>query len=168
MYSLGMNHEVFVSKVNSWNIHVAMFHNICSYFAATLKWDVSLGEASPSQLYFVLFVALWKGAVGSAQNYFWTCTEHLLFVERGVLRWEILVLIFVHLQIQKYKSLHWVFSLSCWSHQCQEWRLSTWVGSGGEEGWWGGVCFTLQQHSRVEVQKTAYFLNLFFSVDMVI
>lgn len=77
MYSLDMNHEVFVSKVNSWNIHVVMIHNICLYFAATLKWDEKLHPHK--QFYFVLFVTLWKGAVRNAQNYFWTCTEHLLF-----------------------------------------------------------------------------------------
>lgn len=77
MYSLVMNHEVFISKVNSWNIHVVMIHNIFLYFAATLKWDVCLGEASPSQ------TVLPCSFCGPLRGSCWKCSKLFLDLHRA-------------------------------------------------------------------------------------
>lgn len=76
-----------------------MIHNTCLSFAATLKWDACVY----GNLYYhkPIFFFLWafEGELLEMLELFLDFMEHLLFVERSMPRWEILVLIFVHLQV---------------------------------------------------------------------
>lgn len=157
-----MNHEVFVSKVNSWNIHVVMIHNICLYFAATLKWDVCLGEASPLQI--VLFCSFCGPLKGSC----WKCSELFLDLHRT----------FAFCGERCAQVGHTCIDLCAPAglESTNPWEFSAFhpgavsARNGGWRGMMrkGGVALLCSKHSSVEVQKTTYFLYLFFSVDLLI
>lgn len=66
---------------------------------------VSRGSFTISNSFILFFLWALERTVGNVQNYFWTSTEYMGFeresMQRSMPVWEILVLIFVHLQIQK-------------------------------------------------------------------
>lgn len=149
MYSLVMNHEVFVSKVNSWNIHVVMIHNICLCFAPILKWGFYLGEASPSQ------TALFCSFCGPLKGSCWKCSKLFLDLHRAfAFFWrevcpggEYLYWSLCTCRFRKYNSLHWEFSAfhpAAVSARNGGWAPE-WVQK-GERGMMRkrGVCVTLQ------------------------